>query len=257
MSNYPEKYMIPEDRIPKQWSQGPYGCCVAASITKVLEVINYIKTGTYTMMSKGYVYAKHNPPEKSEFGMYSDYAIEKLLEYGSVPEEMFPIMDEPPYILKKLNALPNVEELNEFAKRYKIKSYSYIRGDIYKTENIKKFLYEHNMPLVGEYKQPRNLHSVCIVGWDGDKFIVQGHDNGSLYKTKISYAWYLDGGIEDKEENMEFTDVKDDRWSKKYIEKVSEEGLMKGISDKEFAPEQPVTREQLAAVLCRTLYGME
>lgn len=256
MSNYPERYTIPEDRIPRQWSQGLYGCCVAAAITKVLEVINYVKSGTYTMMSKGYVYAKHNPPEKSEFGMYTDYAMDKLLEYGSVPEEMFPIMDEPPYILRKLNALPNVEELDEIAKKYKIKSYSYIKGDIYKTENIKKFLYEHNMPLVGVYKQPSNLHCVCIVGWDGDKFIVQGHDNGKLYKSKISYAWYLDGDMEGGV-NMKFKDVKDDHWAKKYIDKISDEGVMKGISEDEFAPDTPVTRGQMAAVLCRALYGME
>ena len=56
---------------------------------------------------------------------------------------------------------------------------------------------------------------------------------------------------------MKFTDVKEDRWSQKYIDKVSDEGLMKGISKEEFAPEQPVTREQLAAVLCRALYKME
>ena len=101
--SYPNKYMIPEDRIPKPWRQGPYECCVAAAIAKILEVINYVKTGTYTMMSKGYVYAMHNPPEKSQGGSYTEYAVEKLLEYGSVPEEMFPEMDEPPYILHKLN----------------------------------------------------------------------------------------------------------------------------------------------------------
>lgn len=251
--SYPNKYMIPEDRIPKPWRQGPYECCVAAAIAKILEVINYVKTGTYTMMSKGYVYAMHNPPEKSQGGSYTEYAVEKLLEYGSVPEEMFPDMDEPPYILHKLNAVSNVEELHKIAKKNKIKGYTYIKGDIYKNDNIKKFLTEYNMPLMGVYLASKKLHCVCIVGWDGDKFLCQGHTFDDVYKTKISFAWYLDGGIDD----MKFTDVKEDRWSQKYIDKVSDEGLMQGISEDEFAPEQPVTREQLAAVLCRALYKME
>lgn len=54
-----------------------------------------------------------------------------------------------------------------------------------------------------------------------------------------------------------FKDVEDKRWSKKYIDKVYEEGIMNGVSKDMFAPEKPMTREEVAAVICRALFGME
>ena len=67
MSNYPEKFRIPNDQIPKAWSQGVYDCCVMTSFVKVLEVINYVKTGKYTMLSKGYAYGRHSNPNFKNF----------------------------------------------------------------------------------------------------------------------------------------------------------------------------------------------
>ena len=69
VSKLPERFTIPKERIPKQWKQGVYDCCVAASVTKVLEVINYIKTGKYTMLSKGFTYGAHSRPDKMQGGM--------------------------------------------------------------------------------------------------------------------------------------------------------------------------------------------
>lgn len=54
-----------------------------------------------------------------------------------------------------------------------------------------------------------------------------------------------------------FKDVEDDRWSKKYIDKVCSEGDMNGVSADQFAPGEPLTREQAAALICRLKYGME
>lgn len=60
-----------------------------------------------------------------------------------------------------------------------------------------------------------------------------------------------------KEEVDMFKDVEDKRWSKKYIDKLCEEGIMNGVSRDMFAPEKPMTREEVAAVICRALFGME
>lgn len=198
MSNLPEKFTIPKDRIPKPWSQGVYGCCVAASITKVLEVINYVKTGTYTMLSKGYVYGKHNHPNKKQGGMDYAYAMESLLKHGTVPEEMFPKMNEMPGIRDDVANHPDIKELDKEAEKTRIKSYTKIRGDIHFYDNVKKFLYEHQMPLVGNMVGKR--HCTVIVGWDGDKLLYHDHDGrDTLTRGKFNEAYYLDGGIENNE----------------------------------------------------------
>ena len=250
--NLPEKFIIPEDRIPKPWSQGPYGCCVAASITKVLEVINYLKTGKYTMFSKGYTYGKHNRPDKKQGGMDYTYVMESLTRYGTVPEEMFPLMNEMPDVMSDVSNHPNIKELDKEAEKTKIKSFTKIKGDIHFRENVKKCLYEYQMPLVGNMVGKR--HCTVIIGWDGDKFLYHEHrGKNDIFKGKFNEAYYLEGDVQMKS----FKDVSNDRWSKKYIDKIVEEKIMNGISKDEFNPEGNVTREQLAAVLCRALYNME
>ena len=198
MSNLPEKFTIPKDRIPKPWSQGAYGCCVAASITKVLEVINYVKTGTYIMFSKGYTYGRHNRPDKKQDGMDYGYAMESLLQRGTVPEEMFPLMNEMPDIINDVANHPDIKELDKEAEKTRIKSCVKIRGDIHFYDNVKKCLYEHQMPLVGNMVGKR--HCTVIVGWDGDKLLYHDHNGrDTLTRGKFNEAYYLDGGIEDDE----------------------------------------------------------
>jgi len=50
-----------------------------------------------------------------------------------------------------------------------------------------------------------------------------------------------------------FTDVPGDRWSAGHIAKVRELGLMIGDGDGTFKPEAPLTREQMAAIICKML----
>lgn len=201
MSNYPEKFTIPKDRIPHAFPQGPIGSCAACSITKVLEVINYIKTGEYIELSKGYVYGRHNHPDKKKEGMYYEYTLDSLKERGSVPAEMCTLYDEIPDIREKVFALENFAELEKEAEKTKIKAWEKIVGNIYKFENIKKYLYEHQIPLVG-HKAGKTPHCVVICGWDGEKLLYQDHDvTGKvrpLSQKSITYAFYLDGGIEEK-----------------------------------------------------------
>lgn len=253
MNNLPEKFIISQDRIPRAWSQGLYNCCVAASTTKVLEVINYIKTGTYTMLSKGYTYGRHSRPDKTQGGMDYTYLMNSLLNCGTVPEEMFPTINEMPNIMDDVNNHPNIAELDKEAEKTKIESFTKIKGDIHFNDNVKKLLYEHQMPLVGNMVGKR--HCTVIVGWDGDKLLYQDHDGSNrLVKGKFNEAYYLEGGIDSMKT---FKDVDTNRWSKKYIDKVVKEGDMLGVSEDEFNPTGYITREQAAALICRLKYGME
>ena len=242
----PDKFTIPKERIPKPWSQGAYDCCVAASITKVLEVINYLKTGKYTMFSKGYTYGRHSRPNKTQGGMDYTYAMESLLYHGTVSEELFPDMDEIPNIIYKVMNHPNIVEFNKEAEKTKIENYTKITGDIYFYDNVKKLLYEKQMPLVGNMVGKR--HCTVIVGWDGDKLLYHDHDGSDrLVKGRFNEAYYLDGGVNMANDKLPFEDVKETDWFYQAVKDVHEKGIMYGTEAFTFAPNKPVTRAELAS----------
>lgn len=282
MSEYPEKFRIPNDKIPRPWSQGCYDCCVMASVVKVLEVINYVKTGKYISLSKGYAYGRHSNPNFKNFkyggGGDFDYTMNSILQRGSVPEEMYPKMNEIPNIIEDVENVPNLAELDKEAEKTKIKSFTKIPGDGYFKENVKKYLYEKQMPLVGN--MTGKSHCTVIVGWNEKGFEFCDHDGRVDVETgrswiygggKFNTAYYLDGGIEDyKEEDhmsnnkngvenkkMPFIDVTENDWHYKYIEKLYNEQIMQGVSSDKFAPDKTLTRAEMAAILCRALYDME
>ena len=130
------KFLLPPERIPKPFSQdirdengkviSNIGSCVACTFTKILEVLNYIKTGEYIYLSKGYMYGRNNYPNKSGEGMNEEYTLNVLLKRGSVPEELCPEYEEIPEIVRLLNAKDNIEELDLLAESYKIKSWENI-----------------------------------------------------------------------------------------------------------------------------------
>ena len=208
MSKFPDKFRIPNDRIPKAWSQGPYDCCATASVTKVLEVNNYVNTGTYTMLSKGYTYGRHSSPNLKSFkhggGVDYDYTMKSILERGSVPEEMYPHMNEIPNIIFDVEGAENLAALDKEAEKTKAKEVIKIPGDGFFKDNVKKYLMEKQMPLVGNVVGWP--HCTVIVGWDVDGFEFCDHDGRVDEETgrswvygggKFNTAYYIDGGIEE------------------------------------------------------------
>src|SRR5690625_4319413 len=53
----------------------------------------------------------------------------------------------------------------------------------------------------------------------------------------------------------QFPDVQPERYSAKAIERTAELGLLQGFLDDTFRPEDPITREQMAVLLDRQLFG--
>lgn len=248
----PDKFIIPKERIPKPWSQGAYNCCVAASITKVLEVINYLKTGEYVMFSKGYTYGRHSRPDKTQGGMDYNYTIPSLLERGTVPEEMCPIIDEIPDIMHKLEALPNIAELDKEAEKTKIISFEKIVGNIHFYDNLKKCLYEKQMPLVGDIVG--KPHCTVIVGWDEDGILYHDHKGTDrLCHGKFKCAYYLDGGInmDNETTKLPFDDVKESDWFYEDVKFAYEKGLANGTSFRQISPQKTLTRAEAFALLHR------
>lgn len=263
MSNYPNKFRIPADRIPRAWSQGPYDCCVMASFVKVLEVLYEIE------LSVAYAYGRHSNPNFKSFkhggGGDYDYTANSLLTRGSVPSEMYTKMNEIPNIIFDIENHPDLAALDKEAEKTRIKSFDKIVGNGYFKENVKKYLYEYGMPLVGNMTGKH--HCTVIVGWDEDGFEFCDHDGRVDPKTercwvygggKFNEAYYLEGYAEEKkgDDNMletKFADVSEDRWSYEAIMSVASKGIMVGTSTSTFEPTKPLTREEAATIIHRLL----
>ena len=65
----------------------------------------------------------------------------------------------------------------------------------------------------------------------------------------VTMLWRLEGQPEGKAAS--FSDVKPGSWYEAAVNWAAETGLVKGVSETAFAPDAPVTREQLAAILYR------
>ena len=204
------KYLIPDSRIPKPFNQNkvnPYShvdSCVACTFTKILEVINYVKTGTYTDLSKGYMYGRNNYPDKKKGGMNEEYTLNVLLKRGSVPEKNCADYDEIPDIVKKLESRKDIAELDILAESFRLKAWENLSGNNSKElfENVKAYLKKYNMPLAATIKNyGGERHCVVAVGYDGEKILWQNHDGTdkirSLKHTEFCRAYYLDGNIEE------------------------------------------------------------
>jgi hypothetical protein len=198
------------------------------------------------MFSKGYTYGKHSRPDKTQGGMDYGYAMNMLLKYGTVSEDMYSEMDEIPIIIDKVNRR---SDLDKEAEKTRIKSYTRIKGDIHFYENVKKYLYEYNIPLVGNMVGKR--HCTVIVGWEGNNLLYHDHKGSDRLTTgKFNEAYYLDGDIEEVDK-MPFEDVKKDDWFYQDVECAYNDGIIKGVTETTFEPNKPLTRAEFCALYRR------
>lgn len=91
-----------------------------------------------------------------------------------------------------------------------------------------------------------------------DRAIVSGKGNGMFAPnnsiTRAEFVKILSGvaGVDlSKYTSAGFTDVKAGDWFEKAVAWASETGITSGVSDKEFAPNAKITREQMAAMIVR------
>ncbi len=75
--------------------------------------------------------------------------------------------------------------------------------------------------------------------------------NGSMTRAMIVTVLYRQAGSPDVAEPATFTDVAGGQWYSDAIAWAQDEGIVNGVSETEFAPEQNVTREQIATILWR------
>lgn len=90
-----------------------------------------------------------------------------------------------------------------------------------------------------------------------DKYVVEGMDDDhfapNLNVTRAQFATLLSKALNLKEESGEnpFADVAPGAWFESSVKKAYSAGLIKGIADDAFAPEQNITREEMTTMLLR------
>ena len=75
--------------------------------------------------------------------------------------------------------------------------------------------------------------------------------NGSLTRAQLVTILYRIAGSPETEGENKFADVKADTWYTNAIIWAAENGIVNGIDDTTFAPDQSITREQIATILYR------
>ena len=213
------KFILPPERIPKPFNQDivdekgrlitSVGSCAACTFTKILEVLNYIRTGEYTYLSKGYMYVRNNYPGKTGPGMATEYTLNVLLERGSVSANLCSDYGEFPEIAQKINGRDDIEILDQMAKNYKLKSWENI-GKQNLFENVKKYLEEKMLPLaVTIAKWKGEPHCVVAVGYEDDNILWQDHDGTDKIKRlpykRFNKAYFLEGELNEMASFKKYT----------------------------------------------------
>lgn len=87
--------------------------------------------------------------------------------------------------------------------------------------------------------------------------LMQGYGDKTFrpdkYVTREEVAkilYYLEVDLKDKEK-VNFSDMRNERWSYEYIKKMAEKGILKGYEDGTFRPENSITRAEIAVILER------
>lgn len=204
--------IISKTRFPRPYQQNIYvngklnttvGSCVACSFTRIIEVLNYIATGTYTNMSVGYLYGRHNKPDKKNGGMDEVYTLNSLMNKGTVPENMCDVYGEMPDIKLLVDSLPNISELDRIALATRISGWKEL-----KFSELCECLERYDIPVAGKTKKNGDNHSVVVVGYENNYVLYLDHDGtDTIHKSRSKNfsKFYFIEGLE-KESKMEKVD---------------------------------------------------
>lgn len=265
ISQFPDYYQIPNERIGIIKNQGYVGACVAcvmSSLAEVLEKIEAEKDGRNLEkedieFSEGWAYGALRSEEMLSWGMCLPSALEYWRKLGMVPKKYFNILEEMPTMRKKVEQFP---ELYDIAKRYSISSYTKISYALKEKRDflVKEALYNRKYGLVAVSREAfSEPHCIMLIGWNDKK-------DSYIFKNSWGSKWSLDGiseiskdsvneiyVVSDEEITLPFTDVTTNDWNYGDIKNVYCSNLMQGVSSTEFKPLQNITRAEAATLVVR------
>lgn len=278
---FPAEYRVPES--VSVHDQDGVGQCVAYTLATIKEAQEQRERGQAAHYSTNFIYGNRAPGDWSGEGMIPREALAALVRDGVPTEDDFARLIEGvrhPLYYHQLQAIRQMypdawQTLAQAGKPQRI--LKYVRAS---TENEIKAALMHLGPCLiaidvhqsflntssdGIVPPPSGDivggHAMTLVGWRQDRrWIVQNSwgegwgDRGFCYLPMdypaIREVWTV---TDMTSLGAGLTDVAPDRWSYEAVQTAITAGLMQGFPDGTFRPEEPVTREQLAAVLARLL----
>ena len=262
----PEEFTIPRDRIPDCRDQQTTGQCVAFSTTNIMQILNEIETGKRERFSTTYVYGRHRDEhERNLVGMYPEKVLSKMCKMGSVKESDLPVLLEVPEAYDYVQSHPELSELDEEAETYKIATYvGFTSADKDKKINdIKTALLTYELPLLGIMDIPDGSHAISLIGWDKTGFTYMnswGEEVGDKGICHVKYKFLRRAYLMIDATNVKefpFVDVPSGHWAKHAIEHCYNAGLVNGMDEAHFCPDEPLTRAQLCQILYNTVKKSE
>lgn len=248
----PEKYMV--KNLPSVLDQGSINSCVAHGVAGALSANHLKNTGELIDLSVLLIYGLWRG-DLTGMGMFVESTLENGREIGTSPREYAP---------ENLEVPDAISKAKEYAKEYpnsmafKVGSFYKMRENSNLASDIKKALYQYDLPIVTVKNASSSRHCELIVGWDEDNFILQNSygeewGNKGFHKvpltTKTLDDTYL--VLADKVE-LPFSDTSG-HWAEKYIRNLYFAGIMEGYPDGTFKPDAPITRGELAKVIDEVL----
>lgn len=241
--------------------QPPYakqvsGNCVAQTIANIMEVMYYHMVGRHEDFSVGFVYGNRNKNEHDGEGMTGRMACNHLVKDGNIKSALFDNISEAPSIIKMVNKFkeqfPNWKEFAYIPPRY-------VRTK--DADEVKKFIMRYDIPVMAivntkHFWWSGGLHAMALYGWNGDTAIMQnswGEKKKPIVEVdfdKIEEFWLVVPF-----EIANFTDLSSEHWAYDSIIKCVDEKLLMGYPDNTFAPDQGLTRAELAVLIYRMMKG--
>lgn len=271
----PNEYVNPLAEDIEILDQGSSSTCVACSLSYLRYLMEYGQSNNRKYFSPSYIYGNRERFGYMGEGMYPRDALSQLKKCGVCFYEDFPGFYDVgtsvvTYNQKKSELDPKAYPFR-VSSYYKVNGVTEIKNAIYKlggvTGNFPVYecLYYPEDGGIVNYNEDKpgqimGYHEMTIVGWKEDCWVVlnswgkQYGDNGFCY-VPFNYpmveTWAtVDEVMEVIYKMAKFRDT-EGHWAEESIDKAADKGVVNGVGDDMFKPDEFVTRAQLCAILDR------
>lgn len=240
--------------LPDYMDQLYVNSCGPFAFAVILACIWHKHYGEDVRWSTGFTYGNRRMTEYKDEGVIMRDFIKTVTHYGNVKAALWDNNFEVPKAIQVFEAAYPL--LSSYAHKL-IKGYVRLRTE----EEAKAHLMKYDLPLFANtqmrYINPMSkstaYHAMAITGWirTGEmkcrnSWGILDCPNPEIEFDNFEEVW----GIIPMEETK-FTDVSSDRWSAEAIDEAVKDGIVAGFPDGTFAPDQPLTREQIAVIWSR------
>ena len=267
----PEKYTIPEKNIPPVHNQDVVNACVAFSMCQCAESTDLANGRELTHYSPSWNYGRDESRNgyKGE-GLYSEVAVKGASKIGFVPELLFPNFNmEAPEIL---DICAKRDDILEESTKRNIKGYSYINYAMTdkKWDTIRQALYDNKRAILITSRRFFGIggHAIIAIGWSNTngkqkgRYIEFQNSWDTTYKNNGRWFIPLDSINECyvmtwEDYKLPFKDVQETDWFYDYVKSSYFSGLIKGVTDTEFNPNDNIIRGDVAVIIDRLFDKVE